>query len=582
MHWGYEREVMRWAVGLLALGVLACASGSSHSPTELDGGTTPSGVDGGPVPDGGSTGDGGTEVDGGTGTANCPGFPITSSGALDFDVNAPVPVRLSGNLSVNGKRVTTTSLASRIELKDATGMVTRASLDPSGRYTLRVEPGTYEVALRSASSCSLAPTEPCNGGTLKAGVVVSSEGALDLDLPAVQVSGAVRVNGEVPTNASSSRGALSFQSSGGTPAIVTLPASGDALYTVTLLKGTYSVDWVPPASLCNFSGALPAMPCTGGTVVSSVLLQENGLLDVALSRVQLEGKVTVNDQPVVAVGSIRLASPKANAYVVSLSSAGAYQASLLAGTYDLSFVPNVSLCGEGGSVPCLETDLRRGLVLSSSGALDLNVPMVRLSGKVLVNGQAVFTTAPSAYVGFTDVESLRSVFVRISSTLSGSYALGLAPGVYDVSFDGNATCHAALSYPCNHETVKKAATLTQSGVLDLDVPMVRLQGRVTLNGRAWPATEPRGVLRFIGRDDQPVNFDATQQFNVPLVRGTYDLRWRPDGASCPATVSEAACLGALLAKATAVATSGALDLDLKTLQVNGVVTRAGSALPSAG
>lgn len=50
----------------------------------------------------------------------------------------------------------------------------------------------------------------CNSGVVLRGVRLSASGSLEVDLPTVEVQGAVRVNGQVMPDAGRSRGSLSF------------------------------------------------------------------------------------------------------------------------------------------------------------------------------------------------------------------------------------------------------------------------------------------------------------------------------------------------------------------------------------
>src|SRR5262249_44620257 len=84
------------------------------------------------------------------------------------------------------------------------------------------------------------------------------------------------------------------------------------------------------------------------------------------------------------------------------------------------------------------------------------------------------------------------------TTGAASYAMTLLPGTYDVTYLGNpALCGGGMpsEFPCNSGSLKTGANLAADGVLDIDVPAVKVSGTVTLKGAPFAsATMARGAL----------------------------------------------------------------------------------------
>jgi hypothetical protein len=140
-------------------------------------------------------------------------------------------------------------------------------------YGLALWPGVYEVELAAnAALCGqglAAPPVPCIGGAVRSAVRVEADGVLDVDLPAVTVSGTVRLNGAPLPAESAGRGSIGFARSsaeGGGMASVSLGPSGSATYAVTLLPGRYLIRHQANAALCAPAAATPGVPCASQVV----------------------------------------------------------------------------------------------------------------------------------------------------------------------------------------------------------------------------------------------------------------------------------------------------------------------------
>jgi hypothetical protein len=120
--------------------------------------------------------------------------------------------------------------------------------------------GDYDVAYAGATNACGAGQLPCNAGVFKRAVALHSDGALDLDVPAITVTGTVTLNGAAFIGAN--RGELSFARVG--DAAYPLPLSGsDDSYRVVLMPGNYVLSYDAASVRCQANIDDTTPPCTG-------------------------------------------------------------------------------------------------------------------------------------------------------------------------------------------------------------------------------------------------------------------------------------------------------------------------------
>jgi hypothetical protein len=282
---------------ILAIASAACESspnggGGTPPPITSDASVAP-GSDGSTTAktDGGST----TNQDGGTMTsmdatpnAGCMGQAIMNGGALDLDIKS---IKISGNVTLNGAPLPAMR-AGALSFNDAHSHSVLVALPASGTYAVELAPGTYDVHYTPSNACAQDSMLPCSGGLLKSGVALMSSGALDLDIQAVSVTGAITLNGQ-PLPEGVPRGQILFVAGAGQPARGAINASGAGKYGTSLAPGTYDVVYVPMQSCASGSSMLP---CNGGILMSGVSLQSSGALDLDIKSVAVMGRVTLDGQ----------------------------------------------------------------------------------------------------------------------------------------------------------------------------------------------------------------------------------------------------------------------------------------------
>jgi hypothetical protein len=427
--------------------------------------------------------------------------------------------------------------------------------------------GTREDAAPAADGSAL----PCSGRAL------TQSGVLDLPLTSVHVTGTVTLGGQtlpLPAGATS-RGRIGF-SDGARAAGAALPSQGAASYDLWLAPGIYDVSFGGDLWWCA-AGSSP-LPCNAAVVKKAVQLTASGVLDLdAPPPVQIAGTLTLNgaafpdgiDRGALAVGGLELA--------LGTSGPARYQATVFAGHYPVVYRSH-SLC-DGGPLPCIDAVLEEDLALSSSGALDLDLGTVQVSGAVTLNGGPMPANAGGrGGLAFARAGGTVSAAADLGRSGPATYVATLVPGSYDVVYGsplGGGDC-GNLPLPCSGGTVKSQVALTTSGVLDVDVPAVTVTGTVKLAGAALPdATADRGRVT-IGGVAQPLGATGPAQYQMMLIPGRYDVSYLAESGCAAAPMP---CNGGILKAKQSFLSSGVFDIDIPVVQVTGAVTLNGAPLP---
>ena len=526
----------------------------------------------------------------------CSAKALMTSGQLDFDLQT---VQISGRVTLEGADPGAASGASRGTLSFARAgskIPVTVSLPATGAatYQVRLIAGTYAIELVNGAGCPRG-TLPCGTTPLRKGLTLQADGALDLDVAAAvapfDVTGQVTVNGSAmaasPTG--KPRGSLTFRPTGGGSAVsTTLGASGAASYRVTLSAGTYDVE-LKGESDCDSSNR--ALPCQRRVLRKGLALQTTGGLDFNVNVVRVSGSVTVNGGPMAgsATGTERgqlTLHDEDGSVAVGLGRSGdaSYSLQLMAGTYDVA-VSNATDCPGSSSlppVPCQKHTLKEGVALSAPGSLDFDLKTALLTGTVSVNGATMAQSATGKERGkllFSDAEG--AVAAGVGASGAASFRALLFRGTYAVSFTNTLDCptDGSGATPCQSWSLNPSLSVQAGGAADYDLPVIELQGQLTVNGTGTPAS--RGLLAFAGSPETgtaqaDLSRGATAAYHAKLYPGHYAVIL--DNSACQD--SALPCQKAALRKLD-LTTGGKLDFDAKVASISGVVTLNGAAMPAS-
>jgi len=447
------------------------------------------------------------------------GVALTADGTLDLNLQS---VTVTGRVTLKGATMpdqtrTRGSLTFRGS-RDASAGGTTGVFASTGDVTYRLIlfPGMYDVLYNGdqagCTQTSPAPLFPCNSGLVKQAVTLTTSGVLDVDIPMVKVTGAVTLNGATMPDATTSRGSLTFGATGNAAVPTTsFGATGAVTYAVALIPGSYAVSLVATPSLCGPT-LMPEVPCLGGTLMSSVALTADGVLNVDMHAVTITGAVTVNGQPLPTTSGDRGGLTFTNtaggggtlASQLGTSGAATYRARVLAGTYNLDYAANPTLCSGSTApgIPCTGGSIARDLALTTDGVLDADLKRVMVTGRVTVKGAAMPTaTGNRGALVLARADGAALTSASFGTSGDATYTLSLWPGTYDARLSANtglcAPGSAAPPVPCVGGLLHAGNGLSSDGVLDVDITPVMVSGTVTLNGGAL-TTEAvdRGSIAF--------------------------------------------------------------------------------------
>jgi hypothetical protein len=547
----------------------------------------------------GTSGGGGAMAGAASLPPGCEGDVFEDDGVLDLDLRA---VHVSGSLFVNGAPLPDEPLArgSINFIDEKHGTVATYALSTSGStYVLTLPPGTYDVYFGgNPSLCDGGtPVVPCGSGTLRQALELTADGVLDLDIPAVTVTGSVTLGGTELPAASAARGMLGFVGEGLSATSPSLADSGPATYSLRLLPGEYAVSFLGNSALCDDAPTSP-VPCNAGVILEGANLVADGVLNVELDAVTISGSVTLE-------GGAMPDEDAARGFLSFVSSAGlavatgdfgqsgpvTYEITLLAGSYDVRLARSSAYCkdAETHPIPCNGGLLMSDVSLTASGVLDVDLPVVTVAGTVTLNG----TEFPPAIgdrgrLVFVTEETDVAMTPALGTSGPATYDIAIFPGTYDIQYLQGTACTgtSAPGVPCMSGYLLQDVPLEANGVRDVDVEVIRVTGNVTLNGATLPdEATSRGHVVFTLADggllELPLGTGGALSYEASLLPGTYAIGFVANSMLCAEGAPRMPCLGGPLHDALELSADGAVDLDIASRRVTGSVTLEGATLPIA-
>ena len=549
----------------------------------------------------GSSGDGGAP-------ATC--APLTDSGERDFDVRA---VTLTGNITLNGAALPNETFGRGTLLfrgRDGTGTV-GASLGQTGTptFTARLPPGTYDVEFQPNPQICAASTSsplPCTGGRVREAFKLSEDTTWNADLHAIELSGAVTLAGGVLPDQSQARGAIGFREEhGGSPFSVSLRTTGAGSYRARVLAGKYDLLYI--GSGCMDAKVAPAFPCNSGALRSAVTLQADAVANLDIPVAKLSGTVRLNggafpqDENGLRVGFARAGAPPDETYAetyVSAATGTTYAVTLLPGSYDAWVQNEEARCWQGApALPCIGGRIASAFMATGTKSLDLDVRAVSITGATTVRGEPwSIAHGDRGWLLFTNDSGQSVRFNDYASFSATTYRVRAVPGTYSISYQHNPTRCAAPAFPsdvpCSSGALESDLLITKDTVVDVDVPVVAITGKVTVNGSEMPdAAFQRGALNF-ARPGQPFPaIPTTERFPLTgavryataLLPGVYDIALLAEPLFCTESPANPLlpCVGGVFRKTVHLDSDTAVDLDIPAVTVTGTVSLAGQVMPEA-
>jgi hypothetical protein len=485
----------------------------------------------------------------------CPEFSGT------FDIDVPM-ITLSGNRTINGQSITAPgSAVLHFVDPDSGDRASTEGLDEA-TYSIELVPGTYDVVYDVVTVADGIPHN--TSATIMSGLSLQTSGALDIDVPMVELSGLLTVNG-VPFDAPGS-GMIRFVNSN-TGDAAALDDIGGSDYFIELVPGVYDVVY-------DVAAPVDGIPHnTSAEILSDVSLEASGSFDIDIPMITVSGTRTINGQTVTMTdaGYLYFVGPDSvDRVALGGFDDGDYSVDLVPGVYDIVYEITVPT---GGIPQNTHAVIAEDVSLMSSGGFDIDVPMITVSGSRTVNGQAV--SAPGSGILYF-VDPSTGDRASLGSLEDSTYSVELVPGTYDIVYELGAE---ADGVPHNMAAVLvEGVSLGSSGSFDIDIPMITVSGARTINGAAVDAPGS-GVLRFVNPESGDIASldDLDADYSIELVPGTYDIVY---DVSAPADNIPHNTRG-LIVDQIALMSSGSLDIDIPMREVSGNRTINGQSVTEA-
>jgi hypothetical protein len=360
--------------------------------------------------------------------------------------------------------------------------------------------------------------------------VVATGGVLDWDVTAITVTGHLTVNGAATDSATRGNFWL-VDSTTGDEAL--LGDTNTSAYSAAVLPKTY--DLVYRYTATTIPTGAPAARHTDRVVRAGVSLAGSTTLDADIQAAAVTGTLTVNGQPLSSggvTGALWLKSTTSDDSVLLYLSnnTATYSALVAPGTYDLYYRSGSTDSTSTATAHNTDARLQSGIVIAGARTLDIDIPLITVSGQLTVNG-ALLSTGVGAVVLRGAGYDAATLGLAGSGT---SYSARIVPGTYDVYFafgntedpSGRVNQNARLSGPI---------TLSASRAnLNFDVPVIPALPVVQIGGAPVPSTDfgsrvelrqPPPITTLGPPDDAIVAFLQQTSFPpaVSIVPGVYDV-----------------------------------------------------------
>lgn len=440
-------------------------------------------------------------------------FPMLQNMHIDepttLDIDIPTAV-VSGNVTVNGNPVTAWNAAT-ITFETPDGGAAWADIR-GGMYSLQLPLGIYDVVYWGDHEEESVPSN--NATTILRGLTIDRNRTVDLDIPMLTVSATAWVDGgPLGTGFVDQKLFLVDDEGNEFPML----AEGGPYFTTRAIPGTYDIVFAEPDT-----GYLALSRNHRTLAHEDLMVDQPKEVDIVVPTVTISGKVTVNgDAAPLAYDATFVLVNDAGAWVtLATLSEPTYSARIIPGTYDLVYQGasgNFDGNADDGAPDNRQAILRRELVIEASATLDLDVPMVMITGQATLNGGPVET---SGRAGFSLSTSDDYNWV-LATTLSEytAYTAEVMPGTYDVHYSGMLDSEGLLGGSVG---LLEDVPLYSNQVLDLDLATRSISGAVTING--LPIPDDGSFRLLLGNPTDVLElWDVGSEYEALVAPRAYDI-----------------------------------------------------------
>lgn len=540
--------------------------------------------------------------------------PLEEGSVINIDLQT---ADVSGEITLNGSQpANNTQQYYEAESRGSIGFINKKSgssiyinIGSSGKaaYSATIFKGTYDIVF-SPNNASYQNVFPAMNAVLASDVVIDADAKKDFDLETAKISGKITVNGNAMPNNSQqyyeaeTRGSIRFTNVENAASVTySIGSSGEASYSATVYKGTYTVSFDP-----NNSSYQNAVPAINMILEKDVAVDGDGTKNFNLDTVQLTGKVTLNGKTMPnnsqqyyeteSRGSITVSNTVSGGYVsISLGSSGeaAYSTTVFKGTYNFSFSPNNS--SYQNSVPAISMILAKDVEINAKTQKDFNLDTVDLSGKVTLNGSAMpnntrqyYETESRGSITVRNTESGGYLSIGLGSSGEASYSAKVFKGTYAFSLSPNSASYQNVM-PDMNLNLDKGLAVNSNTVKNFDLETAEVSGKVTINGKTmanntmqYYETENRGNIGFKNKGSGATMYvvlgsSGEAAYSATVFKGNYDVSLYPNSASYQNSIPD---VDMVLGNNQNLDADKTLNFDLETVNVTGNVKLNGAVMPN--
>lgn len=320
-----------------------------------------------------------------------------------------------------------------IELESPTAGTVLLGNTHDGAYARNLLPGSYDVVYRHETGPNVPQNHRARFTTLE--VTLDPNGnTANIDVPMVELSGALTINAAAPPVSEYDDGLLFLQGTGANADdSVLLGNTHDSSYQVRLIPSSYDVYYAQETS----GGTVPDNKHASVLVGLDALVSANDV-NIDVAAVAISGAFTLdNVAPPTSEydnGRIYLRNnATSDAVLLGSTHEGSYSAIVVPGDYEIFYEQET-----GGAL--LPSNLNAGLgsvTIDGPMSLDLDLPVVALAGQVTLGGAPPPMSASDG--GQLYLRTLAGDSVLLGHSFVPSYAIKLVAGTYGVYYRSEAS-----------------------------------------------------------------------------------------------------------------------------------------------
>jgi hypothetical protein len=395
----------------------------------------------------------------------------------------------------------------------------------------------------------------------------AAETPFDIDVPVIDVTARVLVDGAPAPASEYDDGNIYLEN----------PRRGDRLHLGNTHDAQLSARILPGIYDVVYEVETPGqqMPVNTHHVLATLDLQTDGDFDVDIPVALMDGTITLagEDPPASEYddGQVWLVDgTQTEAFAVANTHDGAVSAHVIEGAYRVHY--RVETPGE--VVPANRDAFVGWVELRGTElATDIDIPAAPVVGDILINGQM---PPVSEYEdGELVLRSEDGDEVVLGNTHDGSFAATVVPGEYDLYYEHET---GGAEVPVNRRARIAGLAVNAAEQFDVDIPMVDLDGAITIAGQVPPASEYDDGTVALHEPDTgdvvPLAKTSAGSYAVKIVPGTYEIVYAQETAGAVVPVNTAGRLGQLDVEA-----SMSMDIDVEAVSVTGDITIDGAAPP---